>query len=274
MPARVVSRRRTSCAAGEPALALLVCCLPLAAGFVIPLLLLVRLALQEAEPGFADRFLGLAANSLTLSGVTALLAVAGALLLAYAARLRPGLLTRIASRTAGLGYAVPGVVIAIGVLVPVTQIDRGLSAWLAAQYGLAPRLWLTGTIAALVYACVVRFMAIALQTVEAGLAKVKRSMDDAARSLGLGPWRTLLVVHAPLLARSLFTAGLLVFVDVMKELPATLAMRPFNFDTLAVQTFNLAKDERLTEASVAALAIVVVGLIPVLMLARTVNRRD
>ena len=256
------------------ALALLVCCLPLAAGFVIPLLLLVRLALQEAEPGFADRFLGLAANSLTLSGVTALLAVAGALLLAYAARLRPGLLTRIASRTAGLGYAVPGVVIAIGVLVPVTQIDRGLSAWLAAQYGLAPRLWLTGTIAALVYACVVRFMAIALQTVEAGLAKVKRSMDDAARSLGLGPWRTLLVVHAPLLARSLFTAGLLVFVDVMKELPATLAMRPFNFDTLAVQTFNLAKDERLTEASVAALAIVVVGLIPVLMLARTVNRRD
>ena len=98
-------------------------------------------------------------------------------------------------------------------------------------------------------------------------------LHHAARSLGLGPLRTLLVVHAPLLARSLLTAGLLVFVDVMKELPATLAMRPFNFDTLAVQTFNLAKDERLTEASVAALAIVAVGLIPVLMLARTLNRR-
>ncbi len=254
-------------------LALLACLVPLAFGFVIPLALLVRLALQDAEPGFADRFLQLAFNSLTLAGVTALIAVSGALLLAYAARLRPGRLTQVASRIAGLGYAIPGVVIAIGVLVPVTQLDRGLSAWLATHYGIAPRLWLTGTIAALVYACVVRFMAIALQTVEAGLGKIKRSMDDAARSLGLGPLRTLLVVHAPLLARSLLTAGLLVFVDVMKELPATLAMRPFNFDTLAVQTFNLAKDERLTEASVAALAIVAVGLIPVLMLARTLNRR-
>jgi iron(III) transport system permease protein len=175
--------------------------------------------------------------------------------------------------TAALGYAIPGVVIAVGVLVPVTYMDRWLSGWLASQFGTAPQLWLSGTIAALVYAYLVRFMSISLQTVEAGLGKIKRSMEDAARSLGLRPAQALLRVHAPLLARSLLTAGLLVFVDVMKELPATLAMRPFNFDTLAVQTYNLAKDERLAEASLAALAILAVGLIPVLLLARTMARR-
>ena len=254
-------------------LALVACLVPLLAGFALPVALLLRLAFQEVEPGFAGRFLQLAGNSLTLSVSTALVAVTGALLLAYAARLQPGRLTQAASRVAGLGYAVPGVVIAIGVLVPVTALDRWFSGWLAQSFGLAPRLWLTGTIVALVYACAVRFMSIALQTIEAGLGKIRRNMDDAARSLGLSPLRTLLEVHAPLLARSLLTALLLVFVDVMKELPATLAMRPFNFDTLAVQTFNLAKDERLTEASFAALAIVAVGLIPVLMLARQAGRR-
>ncbi|NBS58201.1 MAG: ABC transporter permease subunit, partial [Betaproteobacteria bacterium] len=125
----------------------------------------------------------------------------------------------------------------------------------------------------LVYAYLVRFMSIALQTVEAGLAKIKPSLDDAARSLGMPPGEVLARVHAPILSRSLFTAALLVFVDVMKELPATLAIRPFNFDTLAVQTYNLAKDERLAEASVAALAILVVGLVPVLVLARSIAKR-
>ena len=154
-----------------------------------------------------------------------------------------------------------------------SRFDRWLSGWLTAQFGIAPQLWLSGTIVALVYAYLVRFMSISLQTVEAGLGKIMRSMEDAARSLGLRPAQAMMRVHAPLLARSLLTAGLLVFVDVMKELPATLAMRPFNFDTLAVQTYNLAKDERLAEASLAALAILAVGLIPVLLLARTMARR-
>lgn len=255
------------------AAAIAVCALPVIAGFFAPLVLLLRLALQDTEPGFSQRFAGLAFNSLTLAGITAVLAIAGALAIAYAARLHPGPVANIANRTAALGYAIPGVVIAVGVLVPVTLIDRWLSDWLAARFGIAPQLWLSGTIAALVYAYLVRFMSISLQTVEAGLAKIRRSMDDAARSLGMPPAQALLRVHAPLLAKSLLAAGLLVFVDVMKELPATLAMRPFNFDTLAVQTYNLAKDERLAEASVAALAILAVGLIPVLMLTRTMARR-
>ena len=250
-----------------------VCAIPATAGFFLPLVLLLRLALQDTEPGFSQRFAGLAFNSLTLAGITAMLTVAGALAIAYAARLHPGPVANIANRTASLGYAIPGVVVAVGVLVPLTMFDRWLSEWLAVHFGVAPQLWLSGTIAALVYAYLVRFMSISLQAIEAGLAKIRRSMDDAARSLGMRPSQALLRVHAPLLAKSLLAAGLLVFVDVMKELPATLAMRPFNFDTLAVQTYNLAKDERLAEASVAALAILGVGLIPVLMLTRTMARR-
>jgi len=254
--------------------AIVVCSLPAIAGFAAPLALLLRLASQDTEPGFSQRFAGLAVNSLTLAGITAVLAIAGALAIAYAARTRAGPVANLANRTAALGYAIPGVVVAVGVLVPVTYFDRWFSGWLAAQIGAAPQLWLSGTIAALVYAYLVRFMSISLQSVEAGLAKVKPSMDDAARSLGLRPSQALVRVHAPLLARSLLAAGLLVFVDVMKELPATLAMRPFNFDTLAVQTYNLAKDERLSEASVVALAILAVGMIPVFMLARTMARRQ
>ncbi len=249
------------------------CSVPLLAGFVVPLVLLLRLALQEAEPGSAARFATLAWNSFTLAGVAAVLCVAFALVIAYAARLRPGPVAAASSRVAGLGYAIPGVVIAVGVMAPVTQLDRWLSSWLAGQFGSAPKLWLSGTIIVLVYAYLVRFMSIALQTVEAGLAKIKPSLDDAARSLGMPPGEVLARVHAPILSRSLFTAALLVFVDVMKELPATLAIRPFNFDTLAVQTYNLAKDERLAEASVAALAILVVGLVPVLVLARSIAKR-
>jgi iron(III) transport system permease protein len=255
------------------ATAVAACIIPLAAGFVLPLVLLLRLALQDAEPGFGARFTQLAFNSVTLAAITSLLAVCAALVIAYAARLRPGFAATMAARTTGLGYAIPGIVIAVGVLVPVTLLDRWLSAWLAAHFGVAPRLWLSGTIAALIYAYLVRFLSIALQTVESGLAKIRPSMDDAARSLGLRPGQALARVHAPLLRRSLMTAGLLVFVDVMKELPATLAMRPFNFDTLAVQTYNLAKDERLAEASVAALAILAAGLIPVLLLTRPFSRR-
>lgn len=241
----------------------LACALPLALGFVLPAALLVRLALQEEGIAIGTRFARLAWNSLTLAAVAAFIAVACALVVGYAVRMRAGIAERAASRVAGLGYAIPGVVIAVGVMVPLARVDH----WLGGA------LLLSGTIVALLYAYVVRFLAAALQSVEAGLARIRRSMDDAARSLGSGPAATLARVHAPLLARSLTAAALLVFVDVMKELPATLALRPFDFDTLAVQTFNLAKDERLAEASIPALAIVVVGLIPVYLLARSMARR-
>jgi len=241
-------------------------------GFVLPAVLLAGLALQDEAATPGSHFVRLAWNSFSLAGVAALLAVASALLLAYALRLRPGIAARAAHRIAGLGYAVPGVVIAVGVMAPMAKLDHWL--WGLLQPSGAPaQLLFTGTVIALLYAYLVRFLAVALQTVEAGLARIRRSMDDAARSLGAGPGTTLVRVHAPLLARSLLAAMLLVFVDVMKELPATLALRPFDFDTLAVQTFNLAKDERLAEASVPALAIVAVGLIPVFLLARSMGRR-
>ncbi|MGA9961319.1 MAG: iron ABC transporter permease [Azonexus sp.] len=248
------------------------CLLPLLLGFILPALLLLKMALTEGDAQFGERFLLLSRNSFLLAGVTAAIGVLLALLMAYGARLSKSTLASGLNRLVGLGYAVPGAVIAVGVLIPVTRLDN----WLAGQwenwFGTNPGLLLTGGIAALVYAYLVRFLAVALHTVESSLAKITPNMDDAARCLGLGQGATLRRVHAPLLRGSLLTAGLLVFVDVMKELPATLVMRPFNFDTLATQVYTLASDERLAEASTASLAIVAVGLLPLIALSRQVSR--
>lgn len=253
--------------------AMVVCALPLTLGFLLPAGLLFDLAFAEGDSEFGPRYGMLAQNSLLVAGVSALLAVVLAALLAYAQRLRPTLPTRAINRTVGLGYAVPGSVIAVGVLIPVTRLDHWLAERWLEWFGTNPGLIFTGGIAALVYAYLARFLAVALHTVDAGLARVTPSMDAAAKSLGCGAVDTLRRVHVPLVSGSLMTAGLLVFVDVMKELPATLVMRPFNFDTLATQTYTLAADERLAEASTAALAIVAVGLLPVFLLARQVSRR-
>lgn len=248
----------------------LACGLPLLFGFVLPALLLLKMALTEGDAQFGERFFLLSRNSFLLAGVTAALAVLLALLMAYGARLSKTAFARLMNRVVGLGYAVPGAVIAVGVLIPVTRLDNWLSAQWLAWTGHNPGLLLTGGIAALIYAYLVRFLAVALHTVESSLAKITPNMDDAARSLGLGQGQTLRRVHAPMLRGSLLTAGLLVFVDVMKELPATLVMRPFNFDTLATQAYTLASDERLAEASTAALAIVAVGLLPLIALSRQI----
>ena len=162
--------------------------------------------------------------------------------------------------------------IAVGVLIPVTRIDTWLASALESLTGQNPGLLLTGGIAALVYAYLVRFLTVSLGAVETSLSKITPAMDDAARSLGYGQVETLWRVHLPLLRGSMLTAGLLVFVDVMKELPATLVMRPFNFDTLATQAYTLASDERLTEASTAALAIVAVGVLPLIVISRQIAR--
>lgn len=249
----------------------LACLLPLLFGFLLPGSLLLRLALQEGDSEFGMRYGVLAGNSLLVAGMAAVLAVGLAVLLAYAQRLSNAPVVRGVNRLVTLGYAVPGSVIAVGVLIPVTRLDHWLAAVWLETFGTNPGLLLTGGIAALVYAYLARFLSIALQTVESSLARVTPSMDAAAQSLGCGAGETLRRVHLPLIRGSLFTAALLVFVDVMKELPATLVMRPFNFDTLATQTFTLAADERLAEASTAALAIVVVGLLPVLLLARQIR---
>lgn len=255
------------------ALAVAACAIPLCIGFLLPAGLLMRLALSEGDARFGQHFLVLAGNSFVLAGLTAVIAVALALLLAYAARVSKGLVASSLNRLVGLGYAVPGSVIAVGVLIPVTRLDNWLAAQWEAGFGSNPGLLLTGGIAALIYAYLVRFLAVALQSVTSSLAKVTPSMDEVARSLGSSQGETLRRVHLPILRGSLFTAGLLVFVDVMKELPATLVMRPFNFDTLATQAYTLASDERLAEASTASLAIVAVGLLPLIVLSRQISQR-
>jgi iron(III) transport system permease protein len=254
------------------ALALAACAAPVVFGFLLPVGILLDLALRDPDLRWGSRLFTLIGNSTSIAAITACAAVLLAAIMAYAGRLARGPLVAFANRVASLGYAIPGAVIAIGVLVPLGRLDNWLADLIEQAFGLRVGLLLTGTIVALVYAYLVRFLAIALQTVEAGLTKVRPSMDDAARSLGASPGATLLRVHAPLLASSFSAAALLVFVDVMKELPATFALRPFNFDTLAVEAYHLAKDERLAEAAVPSLVIVAVGLLPLLLVSRRLMR--
>ena len=248
------------------------CAAPITLGFLVPAGVLLRLAINEPEAEFDARIYSLVANTFTLSGVAAIAALVVAVLLAYAGRVVRSPLVHGANQAAVLGYALPGAVIAVGILLPLGKLDNAIADWTYEQFGVKTGLLLTGSITALIYAYLVRFLAVAFQTVDAGLTRVTSSMDDAARSLGLSPARTLLRVHLPIMWGSLLTAGLLVFVDVMKELPATFAMRPFNFDTLAVEAYNLAKDERIGEAAMPSLIMVAIALIPLVLLSRPIAR--
>jgi iron(III) transport system permease protein len=195
-----------------------------------------------------------------------------AIVMAYGIRLNPTLTTKTSARIASMGYAIPGSVIAVGILIPFGWFDNTLDAWMRDTFGISTGLILSGTIVALIFAYIVRFLAVAFTTVEASLSKVTPNMDEAAEGLGYR-FRTILAkVHIPMISGSMFAALMLVFVDVIKELPATLIVRPFNFDTLAVQVYRLASDERLAESSGAALAIVLVGIIPVMILSRSMAR--
>lgn len=246
----------------------LVCITPILMGFVLPLLFILRpfLAALRADDVVMPwaQFGQWAANSFFLGVVSAVLAVAFALVIAFAMRTRPDRLTHFVGNLAGLGYAVPGAVIVVGLLIPVGWIQ---SKWPQAGVGY----WVTATVLGVIWAYVVRFSGVALQSVQSGYAKIPSSFDDSARMLGTNGLNLLRRVHLPLLNRSMAAAALLVFVDVMKELPATLVLRPFNTDTLAVVTYQLARDERLGEAALPALALVLVGLLPVLLLSRTLR---
>ncbi len=251
-------------------LAWTLCAIPVTFGFLLPVAWLVHLVRLEAS--YSDvglplaRFAGWAGHSFAYAAVAAGLATLFALALAFTHRTAPPgqrWFKRVASAVS-LGYAIPGTVIAVGILMPL--------GWLQASWPQAP--WaglLTGTSLGVMYAYLVRFSAVALQSIEAGYARVPLSVDDTARTLGARPRRVLTEIHAPLLHRSMAAAALLVFVDVMKELPATLVLRPFDRDTLAVAAYNLARDERLAEAALPSLAIVAVGLMPVLMLSRVLR---
>ena len=213
-----------------------------------------------------DPFWGYAIHSFTLATTAATIAVIIAIVLAYGQRLQPSKLNCWAIQGATLGYAIPGAVVAIGAMVPLGKFDNALDSWMRSQFNTSTGLLLSGTIFALVFAYLVRFLAVAYGAVESNLNNIKPNLDNASRSLGLNTVQTLFQIHLPLMRSGLITAAILVFVDVMKELPVTLIMRPLNYDTLAVRVFNLASDERLSEAAIPALAIIAVGLLPVLLL--------
>lgn len=248
------------------------CLLPLLFGFLLPAGQLLVWAVRTAGETLDAEFLRLVWHSLGLAGAAAMLAVLLGLFMAYGKRLHGSYGVAAAVRVAGMGYAVPGTVIAVGVLIPFAWIDNRIDAWMRDSFDISTGLLLSGTLVALLFAYTVRFLAVSLQTVEAGLGKIKPNMDDAARSLGLPPNQVLARIHMPIMRGSLLTALLLVFVDVLKELPATLILRPFNFNTLAVRAFELASDERLAESATAALTIVLVGIIPVILLSRSITR--
>ncbi|MBR0670024.1 iron ABC transporter permease [Roseomonas soli] len=256
----------------KEALAIFACAMPVVLGFGVPAGALAWLAVTSGDPLTPERFLPFALNSLTLAAITAGLAVTIASVMAWAARMHPSPLRSAANRVAALGYALPGSVIAVGTLVPFGVFDNALDAWMRARFGVSTGLLLSGTMAALVFAYLVRFLAVALSAVESGLARLKPSLFAAARVLGRTPGQAVREVELPLARGALLTAAVLVFVDTMKELPATLIVRPFDLDTLAVRIYNLASDERLAEASTAALLIVAAGLLPVIALTRAMRR--
>ncbi len=250
--------------------AAIVCALPVVAGFVIPILVLARHALAHGEEAFASGFLAAAANSVLVATAVATVAVVIALALAYAARIAGRGPITTAIRLCGVGYALPGTVLAIGVLIPFAAFDNALDALARDYLGIATGLILSGTLVALVFALTTRFLSVALGNIEAGLQKVSPNLDAAARTLGETPLSALRRVHLPLLLPAMGAAGLLVFVDAMKELPATLLLRPFDFETLATHVYGLTALEQFERAALGALAIVLAGLIPVLLLHRTV----
>jgi iron(III) transport system permease protein len=218
------------------------------------------------------RFVSLTLHSFSLALAAAFIAVSAALLIGYAARLSPTPLLRLATKVAVLGYSIPGAVIAVGVFVPFVWLDRRVNAFMTAAFDTPTGLLLSGTLVALVFAYVVRFLAVALNPLESGFKRLCGNLDETSRSLGVPPLKTLWKVDLPLLKGTLISAALLVFVDVLKELPLTLILRPFNFDTLATRAFQLATDEQLTQSAIPALIIIAVGLVPVIVLNRLIGR--
>ena len=251
---------------GRLAMAWAVCGLPVLIGFVLPVLFMLRPLAADWSVLPWDRFVQWSFNSVRLGAISAVLAVAIAMLMAFSLRRAPDAVTRGVVQLAALGYAVPGAVIVVGLLLPVGWLQQA-----APSAGIGG--WVTATVLGVVWAYLVRFVSVALQSVQSGYSRIPGSFDDSARMLGAAGFAMLARVHWPLLRRSSAAAALLVFVDVMKELPATMVLRPFNTDTLAVVAYQLARDERLGEAALPSLALVLVGLIPVMLLSRTLRSR-
>lgn len=257
---------------GTAAAAFAFCAAPLLFGFAVPGAVLLGHAAGHYAETLDDAFFAFVSNSLALSGLAAAVAVGLSLFLAYALRIGGGPVLRGAVRLASLGYAVPGAVLAVGVMVPFGWLDNAVDGWARENLGVSTGLVLSGTMFAVLFAYVVRFLAVSFGAVEASLGKVTPHMDQAARSLGAGPAATLRRVHLPLIRGGMLTAALLVFVDAMKELPMTLMLRPFGFQSLATYVYQYAGDEQIERAALAALAIVGAGILPVIALSMAIAR--
>jgi len=253
-------------------LSTLFCSLPVIVGFLIPVAILTEMMITNFDAAVDSRFIQFSINTIIVAVLAGFLALFVALIMAYGVRLNPNVFTKSFTRIGAMGYAIPGSVIAVGILIPFGWFDNVIDSWFRDNLGFSTGLILSGTIIALIFAYVVRFLAVAFNTVEASLGKITSNMDEAAEGMGFGFGKILRKVHIPMMSGSLFAAIMLVVVDVIKELPATLIVRPFNFDTLAVQVYRLASDERLAESSGAALAIILVGLIPVIILSKSIAK--
>lgn len=252
--------------------ATLACSLPVLLGFILPAGVLLNYAVGHYSETFDANLIAFTLNSLMLASAAALICVVVGGFMAYGARLDGSALVKGAARFASLGYAVPGAVLAIGVIIPTAWLDNSIDSVMKELFGIPTGLILSGTIVAVTIGYVVRFLALSFGTVEASLAKVTHNMDGAARTLGHGPAQTFVKIHMPLIRGSILTAAILVFVDTMKELPMTIILRPFNFQTLATFVHQYASDELLEESALAALIIVAAGILPVILLSRTIGR--
>jgi len=250
--------------------ATLACALPVVFGFLVPLWVMGKGALANFSDALDGDFWQAVWNSVSLGAGTAVIAVAVALALAYAHRTAGGRFTALAVRVAGLGYAIPGTILAVGLLGPIAGFDNWLDGILRDAFGISTGLLISGSVVILLIAYTIRFAAVSLGAVQAGYSRLSLNLDAAARTLGETRFGTFRLVHWPLLRPAIGTAALLVFVDTMKELPATLLLRPFNFSTLATRVYNFASLGQFEEATLAALIIVAIGLVPVLVLHRTV----
>jgi iron(III) transport system permease protein len=211
-------------------------------------------------------------NSFYLAFFTAIIAVTIALLLGYSKRIQKHKLIEFLVKLTTLGYAIPGTVIAIAVMIVFTSVDHALDSFMDEYFNISTGLLLSGSLFILIFAYTFRFLSVSMQTIDSGLERIKHSMEESALSLGATRWKVLTKIHFPLLSTSLLTAFLLIFVEVLKELPTTLILRPFNFNTLSVRAYEMASDERLADAGLPALLIVLTGLIPVIILSRIIGK--
>ena len=256
---------------GRGLLALAACAVPVLVGFAIPAGVLLSHAVEFHDAATVNRYLDAARNSIVLSALAAAAAVLVGRVLAYATRTTQSRAVLGLARFASLGYAVPGAVLALGILAPFGAFDNAVDGFARSAFGIGTGLLLSGTVFALVFAYVARFLALTYGTLEAGLGRVTPNIDHAARTLGHGATRTLLRVNLPMIRGSVLTAALLIFVDSMKELPATLLLRPFNFETLATHVYQLASDELLEECALGAVTIVAFGVLPVILLTHAIG---